>query len=241
MTKYIFGLVLIVSSYTVSATIFDYTTGPEKFGGNRATYDSIHTSYNTNTHVLTWKTENAVKNGRQMDGFWLVLNDGPNNPKGDDGLAIFYAKFVDSDGPGTRDEIGLWAFEYNGKNNPNSYRTKDYLGNFSPHLINTDTTRGFSLDVSSIYSNLSTDAPFGEQIGIWFHPTWGSRAQTNSFDQLMSLSKKFSQGWYDTAGRETVVISEPNTLMLLFFAIISLAGVLRQNSRSRQSVHQHTT
>lgn len=232
MKKYIFSLVLILSSSVVSATIFEYTVGPGKFGGNGATYDSIHTSYNTSTHVLTWETENAVKNGRQMDGFWLVLNDGPNNPKGDDGLAIFYAEFVDSDGSGTRDEMGLWAFEYNGKNSPNSYQKEEYLGNFTSDLINTGTTRGFALDVSSIYSKLSTDGPFDEQIGIWFHPTWGSQAQTNSSGQLISLSG-FSQGWYDSAGRNTEVISEPSTLILFYIAIFGLAGVLQQNRRTR--------
>ncbi len=211
------GLLMTTCS-VASADLIQYSRGAGSFGGNGASFDGISTSYDTGTQILTWEVDNARKNGALMDGFWLVLNDGPSNPKGGDGLAIFYADFVNHGGS---DNTGLWVFEYNGQNNPSSYQSHEYFGNFSSGLIDSGDIRGFELDVSSIYSQLATDAPYDDQIGIWFHPTWGTLTGVDNTGQLDSWWYR-SQGWYDAAGRDTTRVSEPSVLMLFGLGFLGL-------------------
>lgn len=187
--------------------------------GNGAQADSIFAQYDTDTSVMTWTTDNLTRNGNLADGFWLVTNDGPDNPKGSDGLAIFYADF---------NANSLWAFGYNGQNNPASYTSTEYLGDFSAGIINAGTTRGFSIDVSSIYGALPTSAPFGEEIGVWFHGTWGTQTQTNQDGRLVNWSFRH-QAWYDRAGLPTEIIEPdpdpvpaPATLSLILMGLLGL-------------------
>jgi len=187
--------------------------------GNGATADRISTQYDTDTALMTWTVDNLTRNGDLLDGFWLVTNDGPSNPKGTDGLAIFYADFNTN---------ALWAFAYNGQNNPASYTSTDYLGNYSGGVINSGTTRGFSIDVSSIYGALPTDAPFGAELGIWFHASWSTQTQINQDGRLTNWEYQH-EAWYDYAGLRTQIIEPdpdpvpaPATLSLLLLGLFGL-------------------
>ena len=202
-----------------NATVFQYQDGPGSFG-NGGTFDSIFAEYSTGTSQLTWEVDNAVKNGSLMDGFWLVLNDGLNNPKGSDGLAIFYGDY---------NADRLWAFEYNGQNNPNSYASQGYLGDLSSSLIESGTKRGFSLDVSTIFNSLPTSAPFGDQIGIWFHPTWGTLTFAGAQDRLTDWNYE-SQSWYDRSGQPTAQVPEPASLALLALGLAGIGVTRRRNA-----------
>jgi len=222
----------LLAAPAAMATTYSFETGPGHFG-NGGSYDSISTSYNDWTNVLTWEVDNAVKNGQEMDGFWLVVNDGPDNPKGTDGLAIFYADFVDTDGAGTNDNIGLWAFEYNGQNNPNSYASTAYLGSFMSALVDTGTTRGFSLDVSGIYSMIAATQPYGAELGVWFHPTFGYQSRVDANGRLIDWSGG-TQSWYDKANLQTTIttasVPEPATLGLV---LLGAAGLMSARRRSK--------
>jgi len=212
-------LSMIVAVYTplANATIYQYQDGPGNFG-NGGTFDTIFAEYNTVTSYLTWEVDNARKDGQLMDGFWLVLNDGPNNPKGSDGLPIFYADY-NSD--------RLWVFGYNGQNNPNSYQSQDFLGEFSSSLTESGTNRGFSLDVSDIFSSLLASVPFDDQIGIWFHPTWNTQTYTdNGQDQLVDWQYS-TQSWYDRSGRPTTQVPEPSSLVLLAVGLLGINAFRR--------------
>ncbi len=201
---------------TSFATVYEFNTGPGTFGrtSHNATYDSIFTRYDDSSNVLTWEVDNAVKDGNLLDGFWVVLNDGPDNPKGTDGLAIFYADF-------TADS--LWVYSYTGANNALSYTEGPLLDSFSG-LTSTGTTRGFSVNVANAYSQVGTSQPFSAQVGIWFHPTWGTTSVTNRDGSLDSWGFQ-SQSWYDRAGQNTVVtVPEPTPFILLaigLFAFLS--------------------
>lgn len=218
MKKWIVGLAAAVLAPLANATLFQYEVNNGSMS-NGTTFDSLLAQYDTDTSLMTWQTDNLRRNGALADGFWLVTNNGPNNPKGDDGLAIFYADFNNN---------GLWAFEYNGQNDPSSYTSSEYLGDFSAGIINAGNTRGFSIDVSSIYGALATDAPFDDEIGIWFHSTWNTQTVTDNSGQLTNWSFS-NQAWYDRSGLPTEDVTPdpdpvptPATLPLLILGLIGL-------------------
>lgn len=214
------ALLTIAAANAAQAVVYQYSDASGM--GNGAAFDSLVTTYDTDSGVLTWTTENLRRNGELMDGFWLVTNNGPSNPKGDDGLAIFYADF---------DANSLWAFEYNGQNNPYSYSAGEYLGDYSPGLFQAGDIQGFSLDVTSVYDQLSTDAPYDDQIGIWFHATFGTETQADPNGVLESWSYN-AQSWYDRSGRPTIEVEpdpDPNnpvpapaTLPMVLLALLGL-------------------
>lgn len=219
MNKWIVGLAAVLLTPLANATLYQWevNNGTASHG---STFDSILAQYDTDTELMTWRTDDLKdSNGVLADGFWLVTNDGPNNPKGDDGLAIFYADF---------NAGGLWAFEYNGQNNPTSYNSTEYLGDFSAGIINTGTQRGFSIDVSTIYDALDTDAPFDEQIGVWFHMTWNTKTQTDQNGQLTDWGYS-NQRYYDRSGMDTDDVTPdpdpvptPATLPLILLGLIGM-------------------
>lgn len=210
----VLALVAMVYSPLSLATVYEFSTGPGDFGkpSHNASYDSIFSSYDDSSNILTWEVDNAVQNGALMDGFWLVLNDGPDNPKGTDGLAIFYADFsADS----------LWVYSYTGANNALSYTQGPLLDSFSG-LTNSGTTRGFSVNVANVFSQVTTSQPYSAEIGIWFHPTWGTSSEiADGSNALVSWGYE-SQSWYDRAGQDTVTVSEPTSLLLLALGLVAL-------------------
>lgn len=197
------------------ASLFEFNRGPGNSGGGY-TYSDIQGSYDDQSGVLTWAADNFVNpNGELNDGFWLVLNNGGNNPRHDDGLAIFFADFSSD---------GLWAFEYNGKSNPSQYTNDEYFGSFSGALINEGTKRGFSIDVSDIYEQLPTQQPFDENIGIWFHAAWGTTTTLTDNGRLNTWSYD-AQRSFDRSDLTTTVVEVPEpSILLLFF--IGFAGLL---------------
>lgn len=185
---------------------------------NGASFDAIFAEYDTSTSTMTFAVDNLNKGGALLDGFWLVTNDGSDNPVGEDGLAILYADFNTS---------SLWAFAYNGENDPTSYSSTDYLGDFSSGIFSAGTVQGITLDVSSIYANLATNGPFDELIGIWFHPTWNTMTETDATGRLVDWEFS-SQTWLDIPGwGTTTVVPVPGALLLYACALFGL-GLVRK-------------
>lgn len=196
-------------------------------GGAGGTFDSINSSYNTDTQQLTWTITNGQITGiGAVDGFWLVLNDGPN-PKSSDvnELAIIYADFNSNK---------LLAYTYNGANNANSINSPGILiGDYSTDIINSGNTLGFSIDASAInsFSHPSIVAAdwkgmqYDDQIGIWFHTSYGTTigggaANGYSFDYT-------AQRWYDKANQPTHT-PIPAALFLFAPALLGFLGFRRK-------------
>ena len=226
MTKIITGLLVLLLAPLANATIYRYAQPNTDLAGG-GSFDFLFTEYDTSTSVMTWAVDNIRLGGELMDGFWLVTNNGPDNPAGEDGLAIMYADFTTS---------SLWAFAYSGELEPSSFSTEEYFGNFSAGLFsgalyeNLGNVLGFSINMDSIYANLLSSQPFDENIGIWFRPTWGTVTDTDATGRLTSFSSSgFS--WYDIAGGSTTVVPLPGALLLYGSALFGLSLVRRTRSK----------
>lgn len=211
-----------------NATIHQYENLDVNLGGGGSGHmDGLFAEYDTDTSMMTWSIDNLTRAGSEMDGFWLVTNNGPANPKGEDGLAIFYADFNSN---------SIWAFAYNGENNPGSYSDSEYLGDFSGGIINSGTTKGFSIDVSTIYDSLSTSTPFDDEIGIWFHASFGTETKTHPDGRLGAWGYD-AQSYYDRSGLPTTEgdptpdpIPVPATLPMLLIGLLGLRRMHKAHS-----------
>ena len=214
---------LLASPSALAALLYEYEKGPGNFGNaglndKQRAYNSITASYHTDG-VLSFGTDFGAK---RANGFWLVVNAG-GNPKGIAGeLAIFYGHL----GSGK-----LYAYEYDGKNSANSWSV---LGNqleyFGKVIKRDGNAFNFSIDVSGINgrTDLGSDwagAQFNDKVGIWYHPTWGTKLKSNPF----SFSFK-NQGWFDIANGHTTVtdVPEPGSVALFATGLLALLGLRRK-------------
>ena len=205
---------LFLSAFNASAATYEYEINNGTFGGSPGgTFDKLYSNFNDSTNVLTWELTNGTLGADAVDGFWLVLNDGPN-PKSSNvnELAILYADFTSNT---------LLAYAYNGQNNANSINTPGILiGDYSSSIIDSGNTIGFSFDVSAINSfthGSITPADwkgmqYDEDIGVWFHASVGTSITGNPMDGYDFNFAK--QGWYDTSNQQTSVVPIPPALAL---------------------------
>ena len=211
---------LLALSAGASADLYTFEVNPNTGGalGNNAV-DGIETTYNSDSERFTWST--TLSEHSAVDGFWLVVNNGPN-PKGSDvnELAIIY---------GDLERGILSTYVYNGRNSADSI--------INPAtLLQTDTLSSvndkFSFDISTsaINSWLSPDPDytgiaFDENIGIWFHFSTGSNFIYNNAGDIVEYHYD-QQGYYDVANKNaTVSVSAPSLIALfgLAFAGLTLA------------------
>lgn len=213
---------LVVAPSAMGSLLYEYDVGPGNFGNSglnadQRAYDSISASYNTDG-TLTFATEFGAE---AADGFWTVFSTGPNPKRHDKELAILYGDLASGD---------LYAYEYNGLNSANSWNTPgNLLDSFSGAITNTGSGFSLSIDANNINgADLSSDwtgVEFGEKIGLWYHPTWGTNMTTDPF----SFSYN-NQGWYDISNHTTTVtdVPEPGTVALFASAMLGLFGLRRR-------------
>jgi len=214
------GLVLS-ASFSASATLYQYEDlNANNGGGLGDRLETIVTTYNSDSQLFTWDvTFNS--NPTDVDGFWLVVDNGPN-PKSSDvnELAIMYGDLV----TGT-----LTTYVYNGLNSSNSWGTPGILLQTDTFTTTSDSL-SIALDTTSInawaagnYSGIS----FDDNIGIWFHVSTGS---SFGYDEKTITNYSYAaQGWYDIANRTTTQIPEPTSSMLMGLGLLALSY-----SRSRR-------
>ena len=213
------ALVALASSVSLAshAGVYNFTDSNANNGGRISDrLESISTTYDEGNSSFKWETT-FNSSASDVDGFWLVVNNGPN-PKYSDvnELAIMYGDLAS----GT-----LTTYVYNGRNRSDS--------NLNPGiLLQTDTFTvtddGFSIDidVSAINAWGSPDddysgIQFDNKIGAWFHISTDSSFEYNEGGDLERYSFG-AQGWYDTANLTATKVPEPGVISLL---ALGLAGL----------------
>ena len=237
------GLLLAASGTVNAAPIYSLQLddpGQNPAGGRLS---SIDTTYDPNAGTFSWAYTVEGPTSQPHNGFWLVVNDGPTNPKGEDGnLAILYGDLVSRN---------VTAYVYDGNNDPGSWQSSEFLESFAGAIEVSDVddnTRdvSFSIDVgreggTSGINNRSFDpAPsepwqgvaFGEEIGIWLHSTSGNGAPaTYNADGSLASFATGASGWVDTGGLETHVVPEPGVLYLSALGLAAFGASRRLTSR----------
>ena len=207
--------VLLVASYSASATLYQYTDLSANNGGMSDRLDSVTATFNSDTEAFTWDTT-FNSDPTDVDGFWLVVDNGPN-PKSSNvnELAIMYGDMA----TGT-----LTTYVYNGVNSANSWNTPGIYLQTDTFTV-TDDSLSLAIDATAINAWSAdpayTGISFDDNIGIWFHVSTGSNFSYDS--QGLITSYGFSQqGWYDLANQSATVVPEPATTALLGLGLFAM-------------------
>jgi len=218
--KSLFLLGSLALPLCASATLYNYENNNASNGGAIGNHlNTVQSTFNTSNNDFTWDATFDAGNG--IDGFWLVVNNGPN-PKHSDvnELAIIYGDLT-----GNR-----WtSYVYNGLNNSNSWNSPAILLD-SGSLTSNAGSFNLSLNATSINdwainnpgpSNSDyTGIAYDENIGVWFHLSSGSNFSYGNNGEILNYSYN-AQGWYDTQNQHaTVTVPEPATLFLMGFGLL---------------------
>ncbi len=190
ITSLAFAAATMLTATTASATIF--TVDYHEAGVWNA-YDSQNQTYSM-----------KFKDDGSKDGFWLVVSSGMNPKTNVNEYAVLY---------GDRAANRITAYNYNGENNPDSYKDGELLGVFENAFTDGgqharygyDMTM-FSIDVAGVNGAFGGDewdgVQLGEQAGIWFHQTAGTDVSYNADGSIASFDYD-SQMWLDAAFTDT--------------------------------------
>lgn len=234
VTPFIVGALASVASIAAvapaQAAKFSYEQTGGAGGPLAGSFESLQTTYNTNTDKLTWSSTFNT----EVDGAWLVINGGGNPKQNSAGeLAIFYL-----DGLTNK----LTAYEYNGQNNSKSYNVSQFLQAWE-NAVDVDDSNGertlsFEIDATEINdaSNFGFDtnewagAQFGDEVGIWFHAVDNL---TTAYDANWALTQFTydTQLWVDNSRKQAVKTPEPTALGALGLLSLGLVGRLAQRKK----------
>ena len=222
---------LLTITASASAALQSFEINPNTGGSfSSDQIDGISTTFNDESQRFTWNTSLAA--GSEVDGFWLVVNNGPN-PKASNTneLAIIYGDL----------ETGILStYVYNGASGNESIVNPGIL-------LQTDTMNvtdgGFSFDISTgsinSWSTAETAAEytgiaFGESIGIWFHFFSDSIFNYGADGEITDFAYNGTKGWYDVANLTTTTtitpVSAPSAIALFGLAFAGLTLVRRKSN-----------
>jgi hypothetical protein len=199
---------------------------------------AMTSTYDSESKVFTWDVIFANGVARDTDGYWLVVNDGPDPKNRSRRHAIIYFDATDLANP----EVSV--YRYNGRNDAESYDTPGKLlastrGAARSEIVASAREEGnariFSLRIDAsrlnqFYAGRSDFANwegirFDENIGVWFHPVSGAEFD---YDTRRLTNLDGGSGWIDGSNLTTSVIPAPGLAGLL--AAAGLAAVRRRRS-----------
>lgn len=176
-------LAISLGSSAAFAQTYSFTVTDPASSNKAGTIKEVSSSYNKDAQTLSFSTTLFKKSGAIADGFWVVLNTGPN-PKGvQDELAIFYldaSGSYDSSGTATGSGPIVSAYGYNGANSDSSFVDPGVLlkstqtglaagESTSATGDSSSRTLGFTLDVADINSSFLTSISYANE-GASFDP-----------------------------------------------------------------------
>ncbi|WP_222872906.1 PEP-CTERM sorting domain-containing protein [Hankyongella ginsenosidimutans] len=122
-------------------------------------------SLDTQTDVLGFSAEFLAGNTISNDGFWLVVNNGPNPVGIANELAILYGDVANG---------RITAYAYNGQNSPNSWQAPTApLAVYNNAITKSGSTYSFSVDATALNAlNVGPNwrgVDIGPNVGVWYH------------------------------------------------------------------------
>ena len=197
-------LLVGLTAVEAGATTYQHVAQSNRNGIEDATF-----TYQDTTDLFDLSFDTQTGDG--SDGFWFVVNDGPQPyHQGQGHLAIFYSDLTD-----------IWAYQYTGSGvrGVNASYNGVFLDRFENAVTTSvagDTTSiSLTLDLSTVNSaNLTQDwqgLSFDATIGTWLHTTQntfascGDSYQTD--DQLTCFSGNNWLGW-DESNRSAQIVSD---------------------------------
>lgn len=183
--------------------------------------------------MFTWTASFKSEDGHIPDGFWLVLDNGPEpEDLPDNSLAVIC-------GDGLTHRASAYVFDTDKKKN-SWQNSSGFIETYADTVFFTDTAQGnaltFEIDATSLNNAFGSPwqgLSFDDKIGFWVHALSGTDVEFFSAGRIRSFSYDENSS-YDRHDRYTDShndVPEPTTMLLAACALLGIGWVGRHRKR----------